>query len=99
MSSVRRMATHRSPGSNSRRVSTAGSGKSCAEVALGKICHCVDVATLAPMAAERLVLNDLARIELALSIPVVALPYRADASAGRLVLIDAADHATAAAAR
>ncbi|MGI9051116.1 MAG: sulfate adenylyltransferase subunit 1 [Ilumatobacteraceae bacterium] len=63
-----------------------------------KICHRVDVATLQPIASKRLMLNDLARIELALSIPIVALPYRTDASAGRLVLIDPADHATAAAA-
>jgi sulfate adenylyltransferase large subunit len=60
--------------------------------------HRVDVTTLSHEPAERLELNDLARITLRLASPIVALPYRQHREAGRLVLVDPADHATAAAA-
>ena len=60
--------------------------------------HRVDVGTLEHSLVERLELNDLGRVNLSLSTPIVASPYRVHAEGGRLVLIDAADHATAAAA-
>ena len=60
--------------------------------------HRVDVDTLERSRVDRLELNDLGRVNLTLSTPIVASPYRDHAEAGRLVLIDAADHATAAAA-
>ena len=63
-----------------------------------RIDHRVDVTTLARQPADRLELNDLARIELRLTSPIVALPYRQHRQSGQLVLVDPADHATAAAA-
>ena len=63
-----------------------------------RVVHRVDVATLVEHPTTALALNDLGRVELALSTPVVALPYRQHTTAGRLVLIDPADHATAGAA-
>ena len=63
-----------------------------------RIDHRVDVTTLDRQPADRLELNDLARIELRLSSPIVALPYRQHRQSGQLVLVDPADHATAAAA-
>ncbi len=63
-----------------------------------RIDHRVDVGTLERSPADRLELNDLGRVTLSLSTPIVASPYRDHAEGGRLVLIDAADHATAAAA-
>jgi sulfate adenylyltransferase large subunit len=73
-----------------------GTRKSTATVT--RIHHKVDVTTLDPQPADHLELNDLARVELTLSSPIVALPYLQHREAGRLVLIDPADHATAAAA-
>ena len=63
-----------------------------------RIDHRVDVTTLDRQPADRLELNDLARIELHLTNPIVALPYRQHRQSGQLVLVDPADHATAGAA-
>ena len=63
-----------------------------------RIEHRVDVTTLVREAADELRLNDLGRVRLSLASSIVALPYRQHQEAGRLVLIDPADHSTAAAA-
>jgi sulfate adenylyltransferase subunit 1 (EFTu-like GTPase family) len=65
---------------------------------VSRIDHRVDISTLERSPADRLELNDLGRVTLSLSTPIVASPYREHAEGGRLVLIDAVDHATAAAA-
>ncbi|CAN5648143.1 hypothetical protein BH18ACT2_BH18ACT2_23290 [soil metagenome] len=73
-----------------------GTRKGVATVA--RIDHRVDVTTLAHEPAACLELNDLARVVLTLANPIVALPYREHPESGRLVLVDPATHATAAAA-
>jgi len=62
-----------------------------------RIEHRVDVTTLTHEPVDELRLNDLARVRISVASPIVALPYRQHQEAGRLVLIDPADHATAAA--
>ena len=58
----------------------------------------VNVNTLEHLAADRLELNDIGRVHLRLSEPIVADVYRHHAEGGRLILIDAATNTTAGAA-
>lgn len=60
--------------------------------------HRLDPTTLERHADEQLVLNDLGRVRLQLSEPVVVDQYRLLPEGGRLLLMDPADNATAAAA-
>ncbi|MGA2079743.1 MAG: GTP-binding protein [Holophaga sp.] len=56
----------------------------------------LDIATLRPREAERLVMNDIADVRLRLQTPIAADPYRADRATGAFILIDEANNATVA---
>ena len=60
--------------------------------------HRLDPTTLAHEATEQLGLNDLGRLRLQLSEPIVADRYHVLPESGRMILIDPADNTTAAAA-
>jgi bifunctional enzyme CysN/CysC len=60
--------------------------------------HRLDPVTFQPTAAEELGLNDLGRLELSLSEPIVADSYLDSRSGGQMILIDLVDNTTAAAA-
>ena len=60
--------------------------------------HRYDLVTLDHQPTDELVLNDIGRVHLQLSEPIVADVYRHHAEGGRLILIDAATNTTAGAA-
>ena len=63
-----------------------------------EVLHRHDLSTLEREPAEELGVNDLGRIRLSLSEPIVADPYHVHHESGRLILIDEATNSTAAAA-
>ena len=60
--------------------------------------HRYDLVSLEHEPTDELVLNDIGRVRLSLSEPIVADVYRHHAEGGRLILIDAATNTTAGAA-
>ena len=60
--------------------------------------HRYDLVTVAHEATDELLLNDIGRVHLQLSEPIVADVYRHHAEGGRMILIDAATNTTAGAA-
>ena len=65
---------------------------------VGRVRYRVNVNTLAQEPADGLALNEIGRVELALSEPVVFDPYAANRALGALILIDRDSNATVAAA-
>jgi sulfate adenylyltransferase large subunit len=63
-----------------------------------EVLHRHDLSTLDAVATDQLGLNDLGRVRLSLSEPIVADPYHVHHETGRLILIDEATNTTAAAA-
>ncbi len=64
---------------------------------LEEIVSVLDVATLEQVAADRLELNDLARVRIRLSTPLMVDPYTANRVTGAFVLVDEATNETVAA--
>ncbi len=60
--------------------------------------HRYDLVTVAHETTDELLLNDIGRVHLRLSEPIVADVYRHHAEGGRMILIDAATNTTAGAA-
>ena len=56
--------------------------------------HRIDIQTFDPMASDTLGLNDLGRIRLRVSQPLVVDPYRANRTTGSFILIDEATNDT-----
>ena len=83
---------------------TAGSrhwfkhGTRTGQAVVTRIDHRYDLVSAAHQPTDRLTLNDIGRVHLRLSEPIVADIYRHHAEGGRLILIDAATNTTAGAA-
>ena len=65
-----------------------------ARAILDEIVSVLDVEAFAQVAAERLVLNDLARVRLRLSAPLLVDPYDANRATGAFILVDEATNET-----
>ncbi len=65
-----------------------------ARAVVDRVEHRVDVHTLEPEHAEALELNDIGRVTLRLSAPLVADPYARNRTTGSFVLIDEATNDT-----